>query len=88
MAKAEWDEYGLYHVDGKAWGTKLIEIEPKDGKRRWLAIPVCYGKDDDIKPKGSEQKQDERLSKSTFRAISLQRGRIVRSPRRIKRGAR
>lgn len=37
---------------------------------------------------GTKEKENERVSKPTTRAISLQRGRLIRNPRRIKRGLR
>lgn len=37
--------------DGWAWGTELVEIKPGKGEaRRWEALPLCLGSEDEIVP--------------------------------------
>ncbi len=44
--------------DGCVWGTELVEVKPNKGEaRRWDALPLCLGREDDIVPtlKGDAQ---------------------------------
>ena len=47
--KSYWDQYGYFHHEGKVWTTKLIPIEPKDGMRRWEAVPAILATEEEYK---------------------------------------
>ena len=62
--RGEGRSYWLGEVfidQGWTWSTELVEVDPVDDRRRWQALPLCLGREDDIVPilKGHEQMPED-----------------------------
>jgi len=41
----------VFFLDGWAWATELVEVEPEGGEsRRWDSVPLCLGREEDVLP--------------------------------------